>query len=54
MCIICYIIFQDDSGVIDFREYVIGMSLIAMPANNEETIQLAFQVWAQLDLQTRN
>lgn len=36
--------FQDGSGTIDFREYVIGLHLITEPANNEETIQFAFQV----------
>ncbi|XP_074646514.1 lysophosphatidylcholine acyltransferase 2-like [Tubulanus polymorphus] len=36
---------RDGSGSIDFREYVIGLSLISMPANTEETIQLAFKLF---------
>ncbi|XP_012941031.1 lysophosphatidylcholine acyltransferase 2 isoform X3 [Aplysia californica] len=36
---------RDGSGTIDFREYVIGLSLISEPANNDETIQLAFQLF---------
>ena len=38
----CY--FQDGSGSIDFREYVIGLSLVSTPANTDSTISLAFQV----------
>ncbi|XP_022092039.1 lysophosphatidylcholine acyltransferase 2-like isoform X1 [Acanthaster planci] len=33
---------RDGSGKIDFREYVIGCSLLAQPANNDETLKLAF------------
>ncbi|XP_045191515.2 lysophosphatidylcholine acyltransferase 2-like isoform X1 [Mercenaria mercenaria] len=36
---------RDDSGSIDFREYVIGLSLISAPANTESTISLAFQLF---------
>ncbi|XP_071813429.1 lysophosphatidylcholine acyltransferase 2-like isoform X1 [Apostichopus japonicus] len=36
---------RNGSGKIDFREYVIGCSLVAQPANNEETIQLAFKMF---------
>ncbi|XP_059143736.1 lysophosphatidylcholine acyltransferase 2-like [Physella acuta] len=36
---------RDGSGTIDFREYVIGLSLVSAPANSEETIQLAFQLF---------
>lgn len=33
------------SGKIDFREYVIGCALVAQPANNEDTLQLAFKMF---------
>ncbi|XP_064610351.1 lysophosphatidylcholine acyltransferase 1-like [Liolophura sinensis] len=33
------------SGYIDFREYVIGLSLVSGPAATEETIQLAFTLF---------
>jgi lysophosphatidylcholine acyltransferase/lyso-PAF acetyltransferase len=36
---------RNGSGTIDFREYVIGLSLVSEPANNDETIQLAFQLF---------
>ncbi|XP_013381447.1 lysophosphatidylcholine acyltransferase 2-like isoform X1 [Lingula anatina] len=36
---------RDNSGTIDFREYVIGLSLVSEPANTEDTIQLAFQLF---------
>ena len=36
--------FQDGSGKLDFREYVIGLSLMSMPANSDATITLAFKV----------
>ncbi|XP_055890931.1 lysophosphatidylcholine acyltransferase 2-like isoform X1 [Biomphalaria glabrata] len=36
---------RDGSGTIDFREYVIGLSLVAAPANNDDTILLAFQLF---------
>lgn len=36
---------RDQSGTINFREYVIGLSLIANPANTEDTLQRAFQLF---------
>jgi len=33
------------SGFIDFREYLIGLSLLAIPSVNEDTIQFAFKVF---------
>lgn len=36
--------FQDDSGHINFREYLIGLALVSQPANSEEAMELAFQV----------
>lgn len=36
---------RDDSGTIDFREYVIGLSLISAPVNTDSTISLAFQLF---------
>lgn len=36
---------RDGSGSIDFREFVIGLSLIATPANTDSTISLAFQIF---------
>ncbi|XP_033626356.1 lysophosphatidylcholine acyltransferase 2-like isoform X1 [Asterias rubens] len=36
---------RDGSGKIDFREYVIGCSLVAQPVNNDETLQLAFSMF---------
>ena len=44
MCVTLCIL-QDGSGHIDFREYVIGMSMISEPAGNEETVQLAFKLF---------
>lgn len=35
---------KNGSGVIDFREYVIGMSLISQAAVTEKTVKLAFKV----------
>lgn len=40
----CYL-FQDGSGHIDFREYVIGMSLISEPSNDDETVRLGFKLF---------
>ncbi|XP_071959021.1 lysophosphatidylcholine acyltransferase 2-like isoform X1 [Antedon mediterranea] len=34
---------RDGSGTIDFREYVIGSCLVAKPAEDEETLALAFE-----------
>ncbi|XP_060555457.1 lysophosphatidylcholine acyltransferase 2-like isoform X1 [Ruditapes philippinarum] len=36
---------RDGSGSIDFREYVIGLSLISAPVNTDSTISLAFQLF---------
>ena len=36
--------FKDDSGFINFREYLIGLALVSQPANSEEAMKLAFQV----------
>nr|XP_022344069.1 lysophosphatidylcholine acyltransferase 2-like isoform X2 [Crassostrea virginica] len=36
---------RNGSGTIDFREYVIGLSLISSPENTEETIKFAFQLF---------
>lgn len=36
---------RDGSGSIDFREYVIGLSLVSTPANTDSTISLAFQIF---------
>ena len=44
MCVTLCIL-QDGSGHIDFREYVIGMSMISEPAGNDETVQLAFKLF---------
>lgn len=38
---------RNQSGTIDFREYVIGLSLLANPANTDDTLQLAFKMWDQ-------
>ena len=43
-CCITSFFFQDDSGHINFREYLIGLALVSQPANSEEVMQLAFQV----------
>ena len=37
-------LFQNKDGTIDFREYVIGVTVLCQPVNTEETIQMAFQV----------
>ncbi|KAJ8302798.1 hypothetical protein KUTeg_019194 [Tegillarca granosa] len=36
---------RNESGKIDFREYVIGLSLISSPVNTDETIRLAFELF---------
>uniref|UniRef100_A0ACB8EAK0 Uncharacterized protein n=1 Tax=Sphaerodactylus townsendi TaxID=933632 RepID=A0ACB8EAK0_9SAUR len=36
---------QNGDGTIDFREYVIGLSVLCNPANTEETIHMAFQLF---------
>ena len=35
---------KDDSGFLNFREYLIGLALVSQPANSEEAMKLAFQV----------
>ncbi|BFZ19725.1 hypothetical protein BsWGS_22764 [Bradybaena similaris] len=36
---------RDGSGTIDFREYVIGLSLLSSPVNNDDTLDLAFELF---------
>ncbi|KAJ7402394.1 Calpain small subunit 2 [Pitangus sulphuratus] len=36
---------KNGDGTIDFREYVIGLSILCNPANTEETIQMAFKLF---------
>ncbi|XP_041375841.1 lysophosphatidylcholine acyltransferase 2-like isoform X2 [Gigantopelta aegis] len=36
---------RDGSGSIDFREYVIGLSLVSNPANTENTLKMAFKLF---------
>ncbi|KAK3741161.1 hypothetical protein QZH41_011829, partial [Actinostola sp. cb2023] len=36
---------RDDSGYVDFREYIIGMALVAKPANSDEAIKMAFEMF---------
>ncbi|XP_062405653.1 lysophosphatidylcholine acyltransferase 2 [Sardina pilchardus] len=36
---------RDGDGTIDFREYVIGVTVLCRPANTEEVIKLAFQLF---------
>ncbi|XP_031567229.1 lysophosphatidylcholine acyltransferase 2-like [Actinia tenebrosa] len=36
---------RDESGDIDFREYLIGMALVAKPASSDDSIKLAFEVF---------
>jgi len=36
---------RDGDGTIDFREYVIGVTVLCRPANSEEVIQTAFQLF---------
>ncbi|KAI2662581.1 Lysophosphatidylcholine acyltransferase 2 [Labeo rohita] len=36
---------RDGDGTIDFREYVIGVTVLCHPANNEEVIQTAFKLF---------
>lgn len=38
---------RNGSGGIDFREYVIGLSLVSQPANSDETLKRAFQIFDQ-------
>ncbi|CAC5357373.1 LPCAT1_2 [Mytilus coruscus] len=36
---------RNGSETIDFREYIIGLSLISQPVNNDDTLKLAFQLF---------
>ncbi|ESO91104.1 hypothetical protein LOTGIDRAFT_217653 [Lottia gigantea] len=36
---------RNKSGTIDFREYIIGLSLVSGPVNTENTLRLAFQLF---------
>ncbi|KAL2088392.1 hypothetical protein ACEWY4_015291 [Coilia grayii] len=36
---------RDGDGTIDFREYVIGVTVLCQPANSEEVIQMAFELF---------
>ncbi|KAL9839599.1 lysophosphatidylcholine acyltransferase 2 [Geothlypis trichas] len=36
---------RNGDGTIDFREYVIGLSILCNPANTEETIRMAFELF---------
>jgi len=36
---------RDDSGYLNFREYLIGLALVSQPANSEEVMQVAFQAF---------
>ncbi|XP_071423595.1 lysophosphatidylcholine acyltransferase 2 [Pithys albifrons albifrons] len=36
---------RNGDGTIDFREYVIGLSVLCNPANTEETIEMAFKLF---------
>ncbi|XP_066569502.1 lysophosphatidylcholine acyltransferase 2 isoform X2 [Amia ocellicauda] len=36
---------RNGDGTIDFREYVIGLTVLCQPANTEETIQMAFKLF---------
>jgi len=38
---------RNASGGIDFREYVIGLSLVSQPANSDETLRRAFELFDQ-------
>ncbi len=37
-------LFKNKNGVVDFREFLIGLSLIVQPASLENTIKYAFKV----------
>ncbi|XP_077569973.1 lysophosphatidylcholine acyltransferase 2 [Stigmatopora nigra] len=36
---------RDGDGTIDFREYVIGVTILCRPANTEEVLRMAFQLF---------
>lgn len=38
-----FIMFQNEEGAIDLREYVIALSVVCRPSKTLETIQLAFE-----------
>lgn len=35
---------KNGDGTIDFREYVIGVTILCRPANTEDVLRMAFQV----------
>lgn len=36
---------RDNSGFLDFREYLIGLALVSQPANTDKVMQVAFQAF---------
>jgi lysophosphatidylcholine acyltransferase / lyso-PAF acetyltransferase len=36
---------RDNNGSIDFREFLIGLSLLSQPANTEDTLRMAFNMF---------
>lgn len=36
---------RDESGYLDFREYLIGLALVSQPANTEDVMKVAFQTF---------
>ncbi|XP_015777859.1 PREDICTED: lysophosphatidylcholine acyltransferase 2B-like [Acropora digitifera] len=36
---------KDNSGFLDFREYLIGLALVSQPANTDKVMQVAFQAF---------
>ncbi|XP_010774716.1 lysophosphatidylcholine acyltransferase 2-like, partial [Notothenia coriiceps] len=36
---------RNGDGTIDFREYVIGVTILCRPANTEDVLRMAFKVW---------
>lgn len=41
---VSFIPVQNGDGTIDFREYVIGVTILCRPANTEDVLRMAFQV----------